>query len=77
MLMRFKDSSERCKPGMVPPGAEDRVMQYELPYGRYHGAGFRRPMPGAVGLPGLFAGVHGVEADFNRIDRLRTPVRVT
>ena len=26
MLMRFKDSPEPCQPGMVPPGAEDKVM---------------------------------------------------
>jgi PhnB protein len=26
MLMRFKDSPEPCEQGMVPPGAEDKVM---------------------------------------------------
>jgi PhnB protein len=26
MLMRFKDSPEPCENGMVPPGAEDKVM---------------------------------------------------
>jgi len=26
MLMRFKDSPEPCEDGMVPPGAEDKVM---------------------------------------------------
>ena len=26
MLMRFKDSPEPCEGGMVPPGAEDKVM---------------------------------------------------
>src|SRR5438128_2063396 len=26
MLMRFKDSPEPPQPGMVPPGAEDKVM---------------------------------------------------
>jgi PhnB protein len=26
MLMRFKDSPEAHRPGMVPPGAEDKVM---------------------------------------------------
>jgi len=26
MLMRFKDSPEPAQPGMVPPGAEDKVM---------------------------------------------------
>lgn len=26
MLMRFKDSPEPCQPGMVPPGAENKVM---------------------------------------------------
>ena len=26
MLMRFKDSPEPCDPGMVPPGAENKVM---------------------------------------------------
>lgn len=25
-LLRFKDSPEPCDPGMVPPGAEDKVM---------------------------------------------------
>lgn len=26
MLMRFKDSPEPCAPGMVPPGAESKIM---------------------------------------------------
>jgi PhnB protein len=26
MLMRFKDSPEPCAPGMIPPGAENKVM---------------------------------------------------
>jgi PhnB protein len=26
MLMRFKDSPEPAQPGMIPPGAEDKVM---------------------------------------------------
>ena len=26
MLMRFKDSPEPCQPGMVPPGAENKIM---------------------------------------------------
>ena len=26
MLMRFKDSPEPCAPGMIPPGAESKIM---------------------------------------------------
>jgi PhnB protein len=26
MLMRYKDSPEPCAPGMIPPGAENKVM---------------------------------------------------
>ena len=30
MLMRFKDSPEPHAPGMIPPGAEDKVMHASL-----------------------------------------------
>jgi PhnB protein len=30
MLMRFKDSPEPHRPGMLPPGAEDKVMHAEF-----------------------------------------------
>lgn len=33
LLMRFKDSPEPHAPGMVPPGAEDRVMHMSLRIG--------------------------------------------
>ena len=33
MLMRFKDSPETPPPGMVPPGAEDKVMHASLRIG--------------------------------------------
>lgn len=33
MLMRFRDSPEPPAPGMVPPGAEDRVMHASLRIG--------------------------------------------
>jgi len=33
MLMRFKDSPEPPKPGMVPPGAGDKVMHMSLRIG--------------------------------------------
>ena len=33
MLMRFKDSPEPPQPGMVPPGAEDKVMHANLRIG--------------------------------------------
>jgi PhnB protein len=33
MLMRFKDSPEPPAPGMVPPGAEDKVMHASLRIG--------------------------------------------
>lgn len=33
MLMRFKDSPEPQQPGMVPPGAEDKVMHASLRIG--------------------------------------------
>ena len=33
MFMRFKDSPEPCEPGMVPPGAEDKVMHMCLRIG--------------------------------------------
>jgi PhnB protein len=33
MLMRFKDSPEPHPPGMVPPGAEDKVMHASLRIG--------------------------------------------
>jgi PhnB protein len=31
MLMRFKDSPEPHEPGMVPPGAADKVMHKHKP----------------------------------------------
>jgi PhnB protein len=34
MLMRFKDSPEPCAPGMVPPGAEDKVMHAQFRIGK-------------------------------------------
>ncbi len=33
MLMRFKDSPEPHQPGMLPPGAEDKVMHAEFRIG--------------------------------------------
>lgn len=33
MLMRFKDNPEPPQPGMVPPGAEDKVMHMSLRIG--------------------------------------------
>jgi PhnB protein len=33
MLMRFKDSPEPPQPGMVPPGAEDKVMHVSFRIG--------------------------------------------
>ena len=33
MLMRFKDSPEPHAPGMIPPGAEDKVMHASLRIG--------------------------------------------
>jgi PhnB protein len=33
MLMRFKESPEPPKPGMVPPGSEDKVMHASLRIG--------------------------------------------
>lgn len=33
MLMRFKDSPEPNQPGMVPPGAEDKVMHMSFRIG--------------------------------------------
>ena len=33
MLLRFKDSPEPSQPGMVPPGAEDKVMHTSLRIG--------------------------------------------
>jgi PhnB protein len=33
MLMRFKDSPEPCEPGMVPPGAGDKVMHMSFRIG--------------------------------------------
>ena len=33
MLMRFKDSPEPHPPGMVPPGAEDKIMHMSLRIG--------------------------------------------
>ena len=33
MLMRFKDSPEPQQPGMIPPGAEDKVMHANLQIG--------------------------------------------
>jgi PhnB protein len=33
MLVRFKDSPEPHQPGMVPPGAEDKVMHMRLRIG--------------------------------------------
>ena len=33
MLMRFKDSPEPHQPGMIPPGAEDKVMHMSLRIG--------------------------------------------
>jgi PhnB protein len=33
MLLRFKDSPEPPQPGMVPPGAEDKVMHMSLRIG--------------------------------------------
>jgi len=33
MLMRFKDSPEPAQPGMVPPGAENKVMHSSLKIG--------------------------------------------
>ena len=33
MLMRFKDSPEPHEPGMVPPGAEDKVMHMSFRIG--------------------------------------------
>jgi PhnB protein len=33
MLMRFKDSPEPPEPGMVPPGAEDKVMHMSVRIG--------------------------------------------
>ena len=34
MLMRFKDSPEPCAPGMVPPGAEGKVMHAQFRIGK-------------------------------------------
>ncbi len=34
MLMRFKDSPEPCAPGMVPPGAENKVMHSQFRIGK-------------------------------------------
>jgi PhnB protein len=34
MLMRFKDSPEPCAPGMVPPGAENKVMHAQFRIGK-------------------------------------------
>ena len=33
MLMRYKDSPEPQQPGMIPPGAEDKVMHANLQIG--------------------------------------------
>lgn len=33
MLMRFKDSPEPCQSGMVPPGAENKVMHAQFQVG--------------------------------------------
>ena len=33
MLMRFKDSPEPAQPGMVPPGAENKIMHASLRIG--------------------------------------------
>jgi PhnB protein len=33
MMMRFRDSPEPAQPGMVPPGAEDKVMHAALRIG--------------------------------------------
>lgn len=33
MLMRFKDSPEPHAPGMVPPGADDKVMHMSVRFG--------------------------------------------
>lgn len=33
MLMRFKDSPEPCAPGMLPPGAENKVLHASLQIG--------------------------------------------
>jgi PhnB protein len=33
MLLRFKDSPEPSQPGMVPPGAEDKVMHMSIRIG--------------------------------------------
>lgn len=32
-LMRFKDNPDGCGPGMIPPGAENKVMHAELRIG--------------------------------------------
>ena len=34
MLMRYKDSPEACAPGMVPPGAENKVMHASFHIGQ-------------------------------------------
>jgi PhnB protein len=36
MLMRFKDHPEAAKPGMVPPGAEEKVMHASFRVGDTH-----------------------------------------
>jgi len=33
MLMRYKDSPEPCAPGMIPPGAENKVMHVSFRVG--------------------------------------------
>ena len=51
MLMRFKDSPEPHAPGMLPPGAENKVMHASL----------RWPVPRSAELPRLCPIAAGVE----------------
>ncbi len=59
MLMRFKESPEPPPPGMVPPGAENKVMHSSLPDRRDGGDGVRRELHREAGLQRLLAVGHG------------------
>ena len=55
MLMRFKDSPEPHPPGMIPPGAESKIMHLSLAHRGNDGDGLRRQMPGTAELSRLLA----------------------
>jgi PhnB protein len=70
MLMRFKDSPEPSPPGMVPPGAENKVMHASLRRSSLRSPG-RRVSPAPM-LSEIAAKRKGPALDLELLTKLRS-----